>query len=289
MEKKVKKTKFMANKSFSLRRFSYRIERFYDSNSGKVILSAISVGLGLLITYFIANYYLSEMSFTYWVEAIVTGITIVFILLALKSLFKGSNRVSRAITYIVLLFLFYNFIVPKFNIRNFADDGSPLKWMNTETGEVYNKPLMSVFKDKEGVEYFLHPETADTCRWATKENLFYFHDYHGARKAEYIQVYDTLYRKKFSKQGKYSSGICWGDVERGDIIQITNLNNKGLGFFHVSPDKSISVSSGNRNSSYSLQKEAPAGKEWYVYYINLSDGVEMELCQLRKVVRRVKY
>lgn len=273
--------------SFSFPYIQYKLEKFYTSNFGKFVVNIFGVVVGFFIAWKFTKYYLDELTFAQWVEPIMYLVSIVFSLLAMRSLVKGENRVARAITCVVVLFMFFVFIVPKFNIRNFDEKGNPLKWINSVSKEVYSKPLAETFVDGNGEEYFLHPETIDTCRKATKEDLF--PSYNSSHdRVQYIQVYDTLFRKVFSEQGKYSSGIYWGDIEVNDIIQITSLNDKGFARFFVNSTKSIFVNNTKKMSKYSLQIEAPDGREGCKYYIELSDGAKVEILRLRRVVRRIE-
>ncbi|NCD00552.1 hypothetical protein EOL94_00420 [bacterium] len=287
MSEKNKIGRFKLNRnSFNLSYFFYRLEEFYSSAFGKIILSAVFVAVGFLIAYAVTKRYLGDMSFEWWVKPIMYIFSIALSLLTLRSLTKGDNRVARATACVVILFAFFTFGAPMLNIRNFDEQGNPLKWINSVNKEVYNKPLAAVLVDAVGKEYFLHPQTADTCRRATKEDLYPSYNSQTTERARYITVYDTLFRKQFSRQGQYSSGIYWGDIECGDIVEIRLLNSTGMAKFLVSPNESILVSSNNEKSSYSLQVEAPEGKENFKYYIELFDGAKIEVLRMRKVVRR---
>lgn len=289
MSEKNKIGRFKSNRnSFNLSYFFYRLEEFYSSVFGEIIVTALFVVLGFFIAYRVTDKYLGDMSFEWWAKPIMYIFSITFSLLTLRSLTKGDNRVAKATACVVVLFAFFTFVAPMLNIRNFDEQGNPLKWINSVNKEVYNKPLATVLVDFVGKEYFLHPQTADTCRRATKEDLYpsYNGNSRTSERVRYITVYDTLFRKQFSRQGQYSSGIYWGDIECGDIVEIRLLNSTGMAKFLISPNESILVSSNNERSSYSLQAEAPEGKENFKYYIELFDGAKIEVLRMRKVVRR---
>jgi hypothetical protein len=221
------------------------------------------------------------MCFIWWAKLLITAISILFIFLILGASFKGENRVARMVIFLAIFILFHVFVVSRFNLRNFDENSKSLRWINTVSRRIYRKSISAIFEDRWG-EYFLDPQTGDTCRRATKEDLFPVYE---EEKIEYESVCDTLFNKTFSKKGEYSSGILWCDIKRGDIIRVSLLSKKGFARFFVSPEKSICVSPNKNTANYSLQIEAPEGKGDFVYYVELSKDTKIKVSRIRRYQR----
>ncbi|HKK54416.1 MAG TPA: hypothetical protein VJ926_02775 [Patescibacteria group bacterium] len=211
------------------------INKVKEVLSGKIVTKLFTIIIAGIAVIILVKYL---MTYVYETEGIrITAIILItFITATIAARAFKDSMVKKIIYAVSVLAVIFVFLLPeKLSSAFYDEEGTPLMWINTQNGSTYERAAYDVKVDELG-DFFIDPQTGDTCRRATNHWVQVYKDKNytpsSVHESVYVTEYDTLIDKVYSVKDANSKGFIRTHVYGYDINNVENpviviINLKG--------------------------------------------------------------